>query len=111
MEQFKKDNLEAEKARHELKRAQEELSSVKKKVTQLEKKASKGPKENQDEVDDLKKLLYCSVCKLQPKDTMLLRCGHLFCHECIQVRYNSRQRKCPVCADPFAETDMKSVFL
>lgn len=39
----------------------------------------------------------CSVCWTRPPDTVLNRCGHIFCIVCIQELERLRRRRCPVC--------------
>ncbi|KAH7650055.1 hypothetical protein FG379_003135 [Cryptosporidium bovis] len=56
-------------------------------------------------------LMKCSVCRDKLKDTVINRCGHLFCKECIYNNLSSRNRKCPLCHTTFDKNDIIRVFL
>ncbi|MES1914035.1 MAG: hypothetical protein MHM6MM_006169 [Cercozoa sp. M6MM] len=56
-----------------------------------------------------KEMLYCSVCNLRRKGTVLTRCGHLFCSQCVQDCVRTRNRCCPACKTPFGTKDMLRV--
>ncbi len=64
----------------------------------------------QAEVSSLKGLIVCSVCNSANKDTILLRCSHTFCARCVKTRLDTRQRKCPTCAQAFSAEDVKPVY-
>jgi E3 ubiquitin-protein ligase BRE1 len=84
--------------------------------------------------------LMCSVCNVNPKNTVMLRCLHVFCEyagrrvlaagrvrvaamrahlahlartrsDCVRTRYDTRQRKCPICGEGFGKTDYKLFYL
>lgn len=54
--------------------------------------------ELQAQVNSLQQQIRCDVCQERKKDTILLKCKHLFCKQCILQTWNSRNRKCPACA-------------
>ncbi|KAF7458361.1 zinc finger, C3HC4 type (RING finger) domain-containing protein [Cryptosporidium felis] len=56
-------------------------------------------------------LMKCSVCHDKVKDTVINRCGHLFCRECIDSNLSSRNRKCPLCHTTFDRNDTGRIFL
>lgn len=56
------------------------------------------------------KMLKCSTCAQRFKSVTIVRCGHLFCKECVDARINTRQRKCPSCAIAFDKSDVLPVF-
>lgn len=64
-----------------------------------------------DDIEVYRKLLYCNSCHVNLKNTVLLKCMHVFCRSCIDVRLETRQRKCPNCGDPFSSNDVKSIYL
>jgi len=54
----------------------------------------------------LKGRLTCNVCNERDKNTILLRCRHMFCRQCVDINIKNRSRKCPGCGQRF---DMKEV--
>ncbi|OII72472.1 uncharacterized protein cubi_00467 [Cryptosporidium ubiquitum] len=63
------------------------------------------------ENQELLTLMKCSVCRDKVKDTVINRCGHLFCRECIDRNLSSRNRKCPLCHITFDKNDTGRIFL
>lgn len=63
------------------------------------------------ENQELLALMKCSVCRDKVKDTVINRCGHLFCKECIDNNLSSRNRKCPLCHITFDKNDIGKIFL
>ncbi|KAJ1607948.1 hypothetical protein OJ253_2130 [Cryptosporidium canis] len=63
------------------------------------------------ENQELLTLMKCSVCRDKVKDTVINRCGHLFCKECIDNNLSSRNRKCPLCHITFDKNDIGRIFL
>ena len=55
--------------------------------------------------------LNCPVCTSRKKDTVLTKCFHVFCAECIKTRYETRQRKCPKCNAAFGANDFHKIYL
>ncbi|KAJ1962970.1 E3 ubiquitin-protein ligase bre1 [Dispira parvispora] len=103
-------NLAYEKEAHQTKRLMEENAQLKRR---LERNSKEGAvdEELRNERDEYKTLLKCSSCLTRFKSHVLLRCMHVFCHECIQARLDTRQRKCPSCAEPFGTNDVRKIFL
>jgi len=62
------------------------------------------------ELQLLKRRLKCGVCSTNPKDTVISKCWHLFCAECVQDNLNTRHRKCPACGEKFGSVDVHKVF-
>ncbi|KAI5806547.1 BRE1 E3 ubiquitin ligase-domain-containing protein [Peziza echinospora] len=75
----------------------------------LEAERSKGTENSQ--LEALRSIALCSVCKSRWKDTAIRTCGHVFCKPCAEERITSRSRKCPSCSRAFAATDIISVYL
>ncbi|CAG9465488.1 unnamed protein product [Pedinophyceae sp. YPF-701] len=63
------------------------------------------------ELEVLRDVCYCSLCKVNVRDQALARCGHTFCTDCIQKRIRLRDRKCPSCGIGFAVEDAKRIYL
>jgi E3 ubiquitin-protein ligase BRE1 len=55
--------------------------------------------------------LNCPCCSTRKKDTVLTKCFHVFCSECIRSRYDSRLRKCPKCGAAFGANDFHKIYL
>lgn len=67
--------------------------------------------ELQEEVTLYRGLLRCSVCSERRKDTIITKCYHMFCSQCISKNLETRHRKCPGCNIAFGAGDVKSVYL
>lgn len=63
------------------------------------------------EKDFLNALLQCSSCKERYRNRILTKCYHTFCSECIDLRVQTRQRKCPHCQLAFAVSDVQPLYL
>ncbi|KAF8740809.1 hypothetical protein AX14_007181 [Amanita brunnescens Koide BX004] len=62
------------------------------------------------EVQYLKKLLRCSTCMTQFRNTVITKCMHTFCKQCVEARIATRQRKCPACNIVFAQSDVQPIW-
>ena len=62
------------------------------------------------EVDALRSLVRCNVCRSANKDTVITRCMHMFCRTCVDERLDSRNRKCPQCSLVFASSDVRPIY-
>ncbi|RXM91069.1 E3 ubiquitin-protein ligase BRE1B [Acipenser ruthenus] len=47
----------------------------------------------------------------QYKETVLTKCFHVFCFECLKTRYDTRQRKCPKCNAAFGANDFHRIYI
>ncbi len=96
---------------YEKRRLAEELNVAKKK---LEAYAASGVgivKDLEEEVEIYKKLMKCNSCHTRDKNAVILKCMHCFCKQCLDIRLETRQRKCPNCGDPFGANDVKQIYL
>ncbi|KAJ2917788.1 hypothetical protein MD484_g2643, partial [Candolleomyces efflorescens] len=59
----------------------------------------------------LRSLLLCSTCESNFRAVIITKCMHTFCKPCVDARIATRQRKCPACAVPFAQSDVSTLFL
>jgi E3 ubiquitin-protein ligase BRE1 len=64
-----------------------------------------------EECAAMKRIICCSVCNKKPKQVVLSKCWHLFCHDCIKLRLGQRARKCPTCGIAFGAADVHEVFM
>jgi len=53
--------------------------------------------------------LSCNLCTTRRKSAIIIRCLHMFCRECIDKHFHSRNRRCPQCKHPFGRDDVKDV--
>lgn len=95
----------------ELKRLKEELEKAKSKLDSFYKTGSVSDKILNEELASYKQLLKCNTCQMRHKEVALNKCMHVFCRECIDKRLETRQRKCPTCAEPFGASDVRTIFL
>lgn len=92
-------------------RLAEENAILSKKLHSFENNPSAVSKDVLEQLDIYRKLLKCSSCNLHDKQVALNRCMHVFCKECIDIRLETRQRKCPLCLDPFGANDVRTIYL
>lgn len=104
--------IELEKERFEKKRLEEELEAVKRKAEHLRvQKEGSVVEKLQQELQEYKEILKCSVCLDRPKEVVITKCYHLLCNPCVQKVIETRHRKCPVCAASFGPNDVKPVYI
>lgn len=98
--------LEAEKEARN--KAEAQAAGLKKKCERLIKEG--GQKDLHEELQAYKTMMNCQVCMERQKSVVITRCFHMFCKECIDLRIETRARKCPGCALPFAEKDVSNIY-
>jgi len=102
----------------EVRRAEEELVRLKKDAERQQSKyklmatgsSSQKEAELQQDLDKVWALLKCSTCKQRMRNTIITKCMHTFCRECVDARISTRQRKCPACNLGFAASDAQAVY-
>jgi E3 ubiquitin-protein ligase BRE1 len=62
-------------------------------------------------LDGMRKVIKCGVCHTNDKDTVILKCMHVFCGDCVRSNLETRHRKCPGCGLAFGAADVKAVYL
>jgi len=72
--------------------------------------ASNSQGKGDGEVQYLKKLLRCSTCMTSFRNTVITKCMHTFCKQCVDARITTRQRKCPACNLVFAQSDVQALW-
>jgi E3 ubiquitin-protein ligase BRE1 len=99
------------KEMHVRKRSQEDTNRFKKKLEFHEQFSSGGDESLKEQLQMYRQLLKCSSCNLNDKQVVLTRCYHVFCKDCVDLRINTRQRKCPTCGDSFGVNDVHQLYL
>ncbi|PFH53827.1 hypothetical protein AMATHDRAFT_136911 [Amanita thiersii Skay4041] len=83
-------------------------------ILEWKKSAASTSQNKQDkqanEVQSLKELLRCSTCKTHFRNTVITKCMHTFCKQCVEARIATRQRKCPACNLVFAQSDVQTLW-
>ncbi|TFK86628.1 BRE1-domain-containing protein [Polyporus arcularius HHB13444] len=115
------ENIKAmEQKRTELRKLEESLLKTKKdaekhaaklKLISASSNSSANEVELQKEVDKCYRLLKCSTCQQNIRNTVLTKCMHTFCRSCIDARIATRQRKCPACNLGFSQGEVTTLFL
>ncbi|KAF9233339.1 hypothetical protein BU15DRAFT_54032 [Melanogaster broomeanus] len=97
--------------------AEEEVSRTKKEVEKKLKKmsAAAAPTSAREEalsqeIDGLWKIVKCTTCKQGMREVVLTKCMHTFCKPCVETRIATRQRRCPNCNLPFAQSEVQTVY-
>lgn len=63
------------------------------------------------EVENYKKQVNCTNCQQNPKEMVLISCGHLFCTDCVEREIQQRRRKCPYCQKKYTNEEFKKVLM
>lgn len=64
-------------------------------------------RENEQQVEEYKRMVTCPSCKAARRDCILATCGHAICRPCAEKARGA----CPICRTPFGEADVKPFFL
>jgi len=105
--------VEVEKEREKVRRLEEDKAALKRRMEKYPSKLSStsgNPSLAEEELRLLKQRMRCSVCNDRTKDTVIARCFHVFCHQCIQTNLQQRKRRCPGCTNKFSESDVHSLY-
>ncbi|XP_058872821.1 E3 ubiquitin-protein ligase BRE1A isoform X2 [Acipenser ruthenus] len=96
-----------------LKRAQEDLSRLRRRLEKQKKVEVYTDADEilQEEINQYKAKLRCPCCNTRDKETVLTKCFHVFCFECLKTRYDTRQRKCPKCNAAFGANDFHRIYI
>ncbi|TPX45343.1 hypothetical protein SeMB42_g04043 [Synchytrium endobioticum] len=112
---MKKRTEEWEDERDAVRRAQEQAEVYKKRLELRETErpiaAPASDSSMQRQLDEYRGLLLCRTCNVRFKDTVISKCWHVFCKECVDDVVNARSRKCPTCGNMFGKEDVKSIYL
>ncbi|KDQ27700.1 hypothetical protein PLEOSDRAFT_1112669 [Pleurotus ostreatus PC15] len=72
--------------------------------------ALSAPQSSDTHHDKMQEILQCRICKARIRDTVITKCMHTFCRECLDARLSTRQRKCPSCQLAFGHADVHPVY-
>ncbi|XP_039620989.1 E3 ubiquitin-protein ligase BRE1B-like isoform X1 [Polypterus senegalus] len=102
-----------EKESFNLKKAQEDLSRLRRRLEKQKKVEVYTDADEilQEEINQYKAKLRCPCCNTRDKETVLIKCFHVFCYECLKTRYDTRQRKCPKCNAAFGANDFHRIYI
>ena len=62
---------------------------------------------------DYREKLYCRICNRVEKDSVLNKCLHVFCGNCLEkicAKSNFSERKCPKCSILIAKGDWSKIY-
>jgi hypothetical protein len=97
-----------DRTRGQTQRAREDIEELKRQYQLLAEKsqtAQPADEEIDEKHGELRDAYYCQQCiRLgyeRPRDTVLAKCGHSYCAECVDQLVRNRHRYCPVCYEPF----------
>lgn len=65
----------------------------------------------QQELETLRTMVRCSLCNVRSKRSVITRCMHMFCEECLAQWQAKRHRNCPSCKTGFSAQDVKQIYL
>ena len=65
----------------------------------------------QQELETLRMMVRCSLCNVRTKRSVITRCMHMFCEECLAQWQAKRHRNCPSCKTGFSAQDVKQIYL
>jgi late competence protein required for DNA uptake (superfamily II DNA/RNA helicase) len=60
-------------------------------------------------VGQLDKKIKCSLCNNNHKE-VILPCMHMFCEDCMNKNFESRQRQCPLDRTKLSKNDVKKLM-
>ncbi|KAG6784625.1 hypothetical protein POTOM_010323 [Populus tomentosa] len=105
--------IDLEKERFDKRRMEEELEVARRKVSRLQAQTegSSIVEKLQQELQEYREIVKCSICLDRPKEVVITKCYHLFCNTCVQRILESRHRKCPVCSMSFGHNDVRLVYI
>jgi len=109
---------EAEREREKVHRLEEEKNSLKRKLDRLPRQGSSSSSSSsssgfnlaEEELRSIKQRVRCSICNDRMKDTVIGKCFHVFCHECVMTNLQTRKRRCPQCQTPFSVNDVHNMY-
>ena len=65
---------------------------------------------NEKELKRYKAMVTCIVCEKNMVDSIVRPCNHLFCKQCLDKRFELRQRQCPKCMISISKTNVSDVY-
>ncbi|KAI6221561.1 E3 ubiquitin protein ligase [Aphelenchoides besseyi] len=101
-----------EETRTKMARIREERNQLRKKLARAKQATEFDNFDQLLEAENrtLRESLACPSCKTNDKNTVLTKCFHVFCMDCIKRRYDARSRKCPKCNATFGANDYHRIY-
>ncbi|EOD39647.1 hypothetical protein EMIHUDRAFT_462197 [Emiliania huxleyi CCMP1516] len=103
------------RAQKKAKEAEQVRDTLERKLKRLERSGAGAAAEprggSNEQLDYYRSMVKCPLCKNSNKDTVITKCGHAFCRDCIDSRLSLRERKCPGCSQVFDKSYVKDLWL
>ncbi|KAI8148020.1 hypothetical protein BJV82DRAFT_664357 [Fennellomyces sp. T-0311] len=99
-----------EQGAHERLRLEESCELLRRKLDAATKVEKPAEIELRKQKEEYRSLLNCGSCGTRLKSHVLMRCMHTFCKDCLDIRIETRQRRCPTCGESFGINDVKQFY-
>ncbi|KAJ8522455.1 hypothetical protein ONZ45_g968 [Pleurotus djamor] len=110
-EQFSRTKMqECRKQEEAVARLKKDLDKQAEKLKEATSSTQPSHSSSDEGYHQLKEILQCRICKTRIRDTVITKCMHTFCRECLDTRIATRQRKCPSCQLAFGHADVQPVY-
>lgn len=108
-------NAAAANSEAEVKRLAQARDSLQRQLnhkrTSSDKAGGAATMEVAEQLEYYRGIVKCHLCTKRDKNTVIVKCGHTFCRECIDQRLNIRSRKCPTCGIGIDYQSVRELFL
>jgi hypothetical protein len=99
-------------ARHNFENANQEIGGeAQNYISMLENRVDEQLQLAQNQVDQMREHLTCSICLELLQYPHVLSCGHSFCPDCLQQVFQATKRSCPSCRAPVASKPARNLAL
>lgn len=106
------DHANAARETAKRRRIEDDAKGLQEELDKLKERAAAGSNAALEaQLQALRRTVRCTVCQERQKDTIITKCHHTFCRECVTNRLDVRSRKCPTCGEKFGRVDVDKCFL